>query len=203
MKPFQQLYSSCLCLDNGLEELKEVPKEYNLITATVGFEMPLKRGNLYLRALETHHIIPSLGYCLFSKKKKLKPEFASLSKQEIIQKKKDRVDIEDDVEVPEIAFTGDTLLESVVTQHFFTHANILIMECTFVDDSVTQKQAHEYFHVHLKDIVDHQDKFHNQHIILGHFSARYKRKDIEDAFENSALSAEFKNKVHLLLEGFE
>ncbi|PQQ10164.1 nuclear ribonuclease Z isoform X1 [Prunus yedoensis var. nudiflora] len=60
-------------------------------------------------------------------------------------------------------------------------ANILVVESTFVDDSVKVEHAREYGHMHLSEIISHAEKFENKAILLIHFSARYTVKEIEQA----------------------
>jgi ribonuclease Z len=62
--------------------------------------------------------------------------------------------------VPEVAFTGDTsgeLFERPGAEDIY-RAKLLIVECTFVDESVTWEQARERGHIHVTDLVMHAHK---------------------------------------------
>ncbi|KAG1658432.1 hypothetical protein FOA52_009853 [Chlamydomonas sp. UWO 241] len=60
-------------------------------------------------------------------------------------------------------------------------AKLLIIELTFLDDSVIVEQAREKGHMHIADFVANAHRFQNEAILLVHFSARYSRKQILEA----------------------
>jgi ribonuclease Z len=79
------------------------------------------------------------------------------------------------LQIPEVAFTGDTsgaLFESDTCPDIF-RAKLLIVELSFVDEAVTLDQARERGHMHITDLVMHAHKFHNEAILLIHFSSRW------------------------------
>ncbi|CAB4280938.1 unnamed protein product [Prunus armeniaca] len=78
-------------------------------------------------------------------------------------------------------------------------AKILVVESTFVDDSVKVEHAREYGHMHLSEIISHAEKFENKAILLIHFSARYTVKEIEQAV--SVLPSPLAGRVFALTEG--
>lgn len=65
------------------------------------------------------------------------------------------------VQEPAIAFTGDTQIEfaDLAGNSPVFRAKLLIMECTFVDDSVDVAQAKERGHTHILDLVKYAHKF--------------------------------------------
>jgi len=65
------------------------------------------------------------------------------------------------MQVPEIAFTGDTQIEfaDLPENADVFQAKLLIMECTFVDDTVDVARAKENGHTHIRDLVQYADKF--------------------------------------------
>lgn len=139
-------------------------------------------------------------------------------------------------QVPEVAFTGDTsgeLFEKDGNPDIY-RAKLLIVECTFVDDSVTWEQvrvlcwqlgretafcnvclctatssahaglvvqARERGHMHVTDLVVHAHKFHNEAILLIHFSPRYKRQEILQALDTN-LPPALRAKCIPFLNGF-
>ncbi|XVF11973.1 hypothetical protein REPUB_Repub08aG0074800 [Reevesia pubescens] len=52
-------------------------------------------------------------------------------------------------------------------------ARILVVENTFIDNSVSVEHATDYGHIHLSEIINYANKFENKAILLIHFSARY------------------------------
>lgn len=65
------------------------------------------------------------------------------------------------LQVPEVAFTGDTQIEfaDLPENADVLQAKLLIMECTFVDDTVDVARAKENGHTHIRDLVQYADKF--------------------------------------------
>ncbi|KAK4749628.1 hypothetical protein SAY87_027077 [Trapa incisa] len=138
----------------------------NLIGMDVGEEISIMK-DLKVRAFRTYHVIPS---------QKLKQEYAGLSGNEIGGLRLSGVEVTMTAEVPEIAFTGDTIFDFIVhsANVDVLRAKILTLESTFINEKVTIEDAKEFGHTHLREIVGYADKFQNRAILLIHFSARYK-----------------------------
>ncbi|MCO5607662.1 hypothetical protein L7F22_061860 [Adiantum nelumboides] len=102
--------------------------------------------------------------------------------------------------VPEIAFTGDTMADFIVDETNFDvmNAKVLIMEATFVDDTMTVEHAREYGHTHLSEVAALSDRFNNKGILFIHFSARHKIEEIQIAIKN--LPKRLQERSYALLE---
>ncbi|KAJ9677358.1 hypothetical protein PVL29_022374 [Vitis rotundifolia] len=181
--------------------MDESELKHNLIGLNVGEEFYLRK-DLKVRAFRTYHVIPSQGYVVYSVKQKLKQEYVGLPGNEIKNLKLSGVEITYTMTTPEIAFTGDTMSDFIVdhTNVDALMARVLIMESTFVDNTVTVEHAREYGHTHLSEIVSHADRFQNKAILLIHFSARYTTDEIQEAV--SALPPPLGGRVFALTEGF-
>ncbi|OMO61264.1 nuclear ribonuclease Z-like protein [Corchorus capsularis] len=175
--------------------------KHNLIGLDVGDEFFLRR-DLKVRAFRTYHVIPSQGYVVYSVKQKLKEEYLGLSGNKIKNLKSLGVEITYTITSPEVAFTGDTMSDFIVdaANSDVLRARILVVESTFVDNSVSVEHARDYGHIHLSEIVNHADKFENKAILLIHFSARYAIETIQEAV--SALPSPLAGRVYALTEGF-
>ncbi|XP_010532308.1 PREDICTED: nuclear ribonuclease Z [Tarenaya hassleriana] len=175
--------------------------KHNLVGLDVGEEFYMRK-DLKVKAFRTYHVIQSQGYVVYSTKQKLKKEYLGLSGNEIKSLKASGVEISDTVTVPEVAFTGDTMSDFVVDEANVDalRAKVLVMESTFLDDSVSIEHARDYGHIHLFEIVKYAEKFENKAILLTHFSARYSVKEIEDAI--SALSPPLAGRIFALTQGF-
>ncbi|KAI3454633.1 hypothetical protein Pfo_011296 [Paulownia fortunei] len=160
------------------------------------------RRDLKVRAFRTYHVIPSQGYIIYSVRQKLKQEYVGLLGAEIKSLKLSGVEITDTYTSPEIAFTGDTMSDFIIDSDNVDvlRAKILIMESTFVENSSTVKDAREYGHTHLSEIISYADRFQNKAILLIHFSARYQLDVIENAV--SALPPPLAGRVFALTKGF-
>ncbi|KAL9311757.1 TRNase Z TRZ1 [Arabidopsis thaliana] len=175
--------------------------KHNLVGLDIGEEFIIRK-DLKVKAFKTYHVIQSQGYVVYSTKYKLKKEYIGLSGNEIKNLKASGVEITDSIITPEVAFTGDTTSDFVVdeTNADALKAKVLVMESTFLDDSVSVEHARDYGHIHISEIVNHAEKFENKAILLIHFSARYTVKEIEDAV--SALPSPLEGRVFALTQGF-
>ncbi|XVF09128.1 hypothetical protein REPUB_Repub07fG0064500 [Reevesia pubescens] len=195
-------------IKEDVEKLFEVHRKmdqselkHNLIGMDVGEEFFLRR-DLKVRAFRTYHVIPSQGYVVYSVKQKLKEEYLGLSGNEIKNLKSSGVEITYTITSPEVAFTGDTMSDFIVDEANIDvlRARILVVESTFVDNSVSVEHARDCGHIHLSEIINYADKFENRAILLIHFSARYALENIQEAV--SALPSPLAGRVFALTEGF-
>jgi len=84
----------------------------------------------------------------------------------------------DTLEVPELAFTGDSLIEVVDRTETVRKARVLVMEVTFLDDLVSVAQCREKGHIHLDEVIERADLFENEALLFTHFSSRYSAQRI-------------------------
>jgi ribonuclease Z len=68
------------------------------------------------------------------------------------------------------------------------------MECTFLDPRHVER-ASVYGHIHLEDLAERRDSFHNEELILHHWSTRYQPAQIEQWVEERLAGVE--PRVHL------
>ncbi|KAG9451866.1 hypothetical protein H6P81_004770 [Aristolochia fimbriata] len=194
-------------IKENVEKLFEVHRamdqselKHNLVAMNVGDEFQLRK-DLRVKAFRTYHCVPSQGYLIYSVRHKLKQEYIGLPGNEIRGLRLSGVEITDTVTSPEVAFTGDTMSEFIVDPENadILKARILVMESTFVDNSVSVEHARDYGHTHLSEIVDYADRFQNKAILLIHFSARYQEDEIQAAV--SALPPPLAGRTYALTEG--
>lgn len=193
-------------------KLDQSDLKYNLIGLDVGEEFRL-RNDIIVKAFRTFHEVPSQGYLVYSEKQKLKPEYSnpsskgedvSAQKKEFAKKIKELkskgVKITDTVRDPEIAFTGDTTSDFIVdeTNGDVLRAKILVMESTYVGNAMTVEDARSHGHIHLSEIISHAKKFKNRAILLTHFSARYKEKEIQDETQDAVSASPLAGRVFAL-----
>jgi ribonuclease Z len=140
--------------------------------------IPMMSGKLHeirrdfgIRAFATHHGGSSLGYSIISIREKLKPEYHDKTGPELAQMKMDGIEIQYRLEVPVVAFLGDTTIGNVFDQPDVQNAEILITECTFFDAEHKVK-AKAGKHLHVDQFAEVLPKLKNKHIILGHVSRR-------------------------------
>lgn len=160
-------------VDRMLQTWRDVERQntpYNLVPMEPG-QMYEVRRDFGIRAVATHHGSSSLGYVLVSVREKLKDEFMGKSGPELVELKKQGVEIQYRLEVPIIAFLGDTAVGSVFDHPDVQNAETLITECTFFDADHKSKAKHGK-HTHIDSFVPVLSKLKNKHLILTHVSRR-------------------------------
>ncbi len=169
--------------------------EFEVRVVAPGETTKIRKG-LFIRPFKTIHRIPSQGYVIFEVRQKLKDEFVGTEGREIGRLRKEGVEVTYPVEVPLVAFTGDTqakVFDRPGTE-FARQAKVLITECTFLGDEQNPAFARKRGHVHLDELADRADLFaDNEAVLLAHFSQRYNNADVQAALE--ALPEPFRAKV--------
>jgi len=158
------------------------------------FLLPKGKGRV-VRPFRCYHKVPCQGYGIWNSKKKLKAEYKG---QDIKALKEMGIDVTETIEFPEIAFTGDTLIEVVDREEVLRKAKLLVMEVTFLDDTIPVKEARRRGHIHLDEVVERAEAFENESILITHFSARYKAAEIQEIL-NRRLPPVLRDKVTALL----
>jgi len=143
-----------------------------LVGCEPGDEFDLSRESV-LTTYATTHTVPSLGYVVWDRRKKLKPEFAHLTGEQIRDLRLGGTDVTSELRTPTVAYLGDSSPEGLDNCPANYEAKILIMEMTFVAPGHQRDKIHKYGHIHLDDVVERADRFKNELIIASHFSTRY------------------------------
>ena len=78
-----------------------------LVGLKPGDEIELSR-ELVVKAFATRHTIPSLGYLVWERRKKLKPEYQDLTGEQIRDLRLSGVEVSAEIRIPKVAYLGDT-----------------------------------------------------------------------------------------------
>lgn len=147
------------------------------------------REDLVVRPMENRHVqttageIKSLSFVVESIRRRLKPEFASLSGPEIgvLRKERGADAVTDATRVTELIYSGDTPVE---TDGRYDNANVLIHEATFLTrDEITPDDPRRNKHSSLDAVMEMVADSHIGTLILGHFSSRYSMEQIDEAID--------------------
>jgi ribonuclease Z len=155
-------------------------------------------NKLVVRPFRSIHVVPCQGYALWSRRTKLKPEFQGLGGEELRALREQGRELNNVIETPEVAFTGDTRIEVVEREEVVRRSRLLILESTFVDEKIGVAEARSRGHVHLDEIAERAELFQNEAILLTHFSARHKAADVLAALD-AKLPAGLRERVTPLL----
>jgi ribonuclease Z len=155
-----------------------------LVALAAGDEVKISR-ELVVTVHATRHTVPSLGYVVWQRRKKLKPEYQGFDGDRIreIRLRGEEVSIEK--RLPRVAYLGDSRPESLDEHPAMYQAEVLIMEVTFVAPDHRKEKIHKLGHVHLDDVVERKDRFENELVIASHFSTRYHARQIRSAFSRA------------------
>jgi ribonuclease Z len=170
---------------------------YNLIPISAG-QMYEVRKDFGIRAFATHHGGTSLGYSLVSIREKLKPEFYGRGAQDLAELKKQGAEIQYRVEVPLVAYLGDTTFGPVFQHPDVQNAEILITECTFFDPT-HHTRAKAGKHLHVDQLVQALPSLQNKHIVVTHVSRRIGVRRARKILAKK-LAPEAMQRIHFLMD---
>jgi ribonuclease Z len=142
-----------------------------------GDEIELSR-ELVVTVEPTRHTVPSVGYVVWERRRKLRPEYQGLSGEAIRDLRRAGTDVTAEHRIPLVAYVGDSTPEGLDLCPAMYDAQVLISEMTFVAPRHRRDKIHKNGHMHLDDYVERRDRFRNQMIIAGHFSTRYDDRQI-------------------------
>jgi len=155
-----------------------------LLPARPGEEIELSR-ELMVTVSATVHTVPSLGFVVWQRRRKLKPEFQGLSGNEIRDIRLGGTDVTAEVRTPLLAYLGDSSPAGLDACPAMFEAEILIMELTFVAPNHRKDKIHKFGHMHLDDFLERVDRFKNSLIVASHFSTRYHPNQIRQHVEKA------------------
>ena len=165
------------------------------------------KKNIVVQALRNEHVLcppnvnKSLSYKVFEVKRKLKPEFRSISEGEIkaIVKEKGREFITGQIETNILSFSGDTPVDDYAK---WDGSGVLIHESTFISgENDARIEAKGNQHSRLDEVMKMVSEITVQRLVLTHFSSRYSREEIYS--EVTRLIKEYKVSipVHIIYPG--
>ncbi|MEE8453107.1 MAG: MBL fold metallo-hydrolase [Thermoguttaceae bacterium] len=150
-----------------------------LIPIASGDEIELSREHV-VTVSATTHTVPSFGFVVWQRRRKLKAEYQDLSGEQIRDLRLGGTDVTNEIRMPKLAYLGDSAPAGLDACEAMFRAEVLIMELTFVAPSHRKDKIHKFGHMHLDDLIERRDRFENELIIAGHFSTRYHSRQIEN-----------------------
>jgi ribonuclease Z len=149
-------------------ELQRTPHE--IIPLEPDAEIEIK-NNVFLRAIETSHTAPSLGYAIIERRSKLKEEFRDFPQEKLRELKTSGVEITRAIEIPLVAYTGDTEPGPFLFRDEFAMAKVVLAECTFFE-SDHRSRAKIGKHLHVGDFSSLLQVWKAESVVLVHVSRR-------------------------------
>jgi len=166
-----------------------------LVPTAPGDEIELSREHV-VTVSATSHTVPSLGYVVWQRRRKLKPEFQGLPGEKIRDLRLGGTEVTAEVRVPRVAYLGDSSPPGLDACEAMYQSDVLIMELTFVAPSHRKDKIHKFGHMHLDDLLQRRERFRNELIIAAHFSTRYHPRQVHYHVEK-ALPDMLGGRLHL------
>jgi ribonuclease Z len=173
------------------------PIPANLIGVGPGDEFQIK-PNLFTRVFPTKHSKGSVGFTVIEKRKRLKPEFGGLTGPQIVELKKQGIEIDNQLELPIVTYLGDTQYVDFSQLEYVKKSKILIAECTFYETDHTGR-AEAGKHMHITEFAKLLDNMDNKYIIVTHTTHRTPMADIRKILKDS-LSEKIYQKTILFMD---
>lgn len=193
--------------DHTVEHVEQILQTYRkldrgrlpcqLIGIKPGDEIEVSR-ELVVTVSATTHTVPALGFIVWDRRNKLKPEFNGLPGDKIRDLRLSGQEVTTEVRIPLLGYLGDTSPPGLDNCPAMYDAKVLIAEMTFVAPDHRKDKIHKHGHMHLDDFVARQDRFKNDVIIASHFSTRYHNRQIREMVQ-AALPDMLDGRLHLWL----
>jgi len=169
----------------------------NLVAVKAGDEYKIK-PNLVARVFPTKHSRGSVGFSVIEKRKKIKPEYAMLTGPQIVELKRQGIEIDNPLEIPIVSYLGDTQYADFSQLEYVRRSKILIAECTFYEEEHSAR-AEAGRHMHVAEFASLMEKLENEHIIVTHATQRTPMREIRRMLKDR-LSAAIYKKVILFMD---
>lgn len=152
--------------------IEQYSYQYSLNAVKPGQEIALK-GPYFIQVFPTTHRIPSVGFSLIKKNRRLKNQFVNLPQEQLMKIRKSGIEIQDNVSETLISFTGDTKIEFLDLAPEVKKAKVLLLEVTYIDEKKSTSEAREWGHTHLDEVVPRLQELDCEQIVFIHKSRRY------------------------------
>ncbi len=154
----------------GFVELERQETPYKVVALEHNQQVEIK-NNTFLRGFHTEHTCPSMGYSIIERRSKLKTEFIDMPQEKLRELKDRGVEITRTLEIPLIAYLGDTAPGPYLIREDVRKAQIVICECTFFEPD-HRERAKVGMHMHVADVAEWLRVLECQALVLVHISRR-------------------------------
>ena len=154
----------------GWVDVEQQVTPHKIIPLAPGESHTLK-PSLSLRALKASHTVPALSYVVVENRSKLKPEYLGLSQSELRVKRAEGEEITVELDVPLVAYSGDTEMNPSLVSTEFCDSKVVICECTFLEDEHADR-ARIGKHLHINELRDLMEVWRAETVVLVHLTRR-------------------------------
>ncbi len=162
-----------------------------------GAEVTIRR-NLIVRTFDVVHCDGALGFAVVEKRHKLKGEYAEYTGPQLVELKRRGIDIHHHLEVPLVAYCGDTAVGDFLDLDSVRNAEVIFLECTFfAPDHVSRARAGR--HIHVRDLPGILRRLNNPNVVLIHLTRRTGLGEAKAILRNTISAADLE-RVSILME---
>jgi ribonuclease Z len=177
------------------------PADLEHIVRGVAADDVLQLSSRYtVRAFDAVHRIPSRGYTVIEKRRKLKAEFLGLPGEAIGAARARGEELYDYRDVNLFTYIGDSTIETLERHPEVGESEILFLEATHLPGTSREASA-RYGHTHLEELAElaarRPEALASRYVVLKHFSMKYEEEEIRASL--AALPAELRERVTLLI----
>lgn len=190
VEPLRRMMASWVDL-----ERQRTPHEIVGVEPDSDFEL---RPNLVIRAIEVSHTVTALGWVVIERRSKLKPEFIGMPQERLRQLRAEGVQITRVMEIPLVAYTGDTEPGPFLLRPEFCEAQVVVTECTFFEDE-HRDRAKIGKHLHVEDLRPLLEAWQARDVVIVHVSRRTVMPFARECLERVA-GPKGPGRLHLLMD---
>jgi len=207
-RAFQGVPPGCVLVHHGLvpalEDLMQVwgrieghVSPGRIVGVDEGEDFSIRR-DLVVRPFRVRHGRHALGFSVIEVRKKLKPEYADYSGQQIAELKRAGREVEYRLEVPRVAYCGDSVAGPFLDYDHVRNAEVAIIECTFFAPDHVER-ARKGQHVHVRDLPAILERLRSPHVVIAHITRRTFLRDVKRTLERLLPPADLE-RITLLMD---
>jgi ribonuclease Z len=181
---------------DATERLEQAHYRFSLQGLCPGERVEVGR-DLTIEPFRTDHVVPSIGFHLLRRKRRLLQDLVGLTASQLIARRERGEKIAEEVEDIWLSYCGDTGPAVFGLEPRLFGSRILMLECTFLGEAY-RGRGDLYKHLHLEDIVAHADRFQNGDLVLHHLSRRHKVEELRAEIDRRL--PQLAARIHLLVE---
>lgn len=190
VEPLRRMMASWVDL-----ERQRTPHEIVAVEPDSDFEL---RPNLVVRGIEMSHTVPCMGWVVIERRSKLKEEFIGLPQERLRTLRSEGVQITRVMEIPLVAYTGDTEPGPFLLRPEFCQAQVVVTECTFFEDE-HRDRAKIGKHLHVDDLRMLLEAWEARDVVIAHVSRRTVMPFARERLEQVA-GPRGAQRLHLLMD---
>ncbi|MCA9277935.1 MAG: hypothetical protein H6815_04015 [Phycisphaeraceae bacterium] len=183
---------------NGFVDLERQKTPFELIELEPDKGQLEIKNNMFLQSFATDHNCPSVGYSIVEHRSKLKPEYTDLPQEKLTELKQRGIDITRVLQIPLVAYIGDTLPGPHLLRDDVRKAKIIITECTFFEKE-HRSRAKAGQHMHVDDIAEWLRVCECEAMVISHVSRRTHLGFARDTLAK-LVGQQLVEKVHFLMD---